>query len=152
LRAILFYDVVLWVHIVAVLVAFGGTFWYPVWFHILQSWEPAQRASFHRGQGVLGKFVISPFLLLIIVAGAYLASDRDYWSEVWVTVPFVIAIVLGGLGGAYFAPRENKLAELAAAGGGAEYDRLFVQVRNVGYAAMLLVLVAAFLMVTKLGA
>jgi hypothetical protein len=152
LTAILFYDVVLWVHIVAVLVAFGGVFWYPVWFGIVERWEPAQRANFHRAQATFGKYVISPFLLLIILAGAYLASDRDYWSEVWVTVPLVIAIVIGGLGGAYFGPREDRLAALADGGGGAEYERLFVQVRNVAYLAMLLVLVAAFFMVTKLGA
>src|SRR5690242_6427785 len=147
MTAILFYDVVLWVHIVAVLVAFGGVFWYPVWFRIVEQWEPVQRAKFHRAQGTFGRFVISPFLLLIILAGAYLASDRDYWSEVWVTVPLVIAIVLGGMGGMYFGPREDKLAELADAGGGAEYERLFVQVRNVAYLAMLMVLVAAFFMV-----
>jgi hypothetical protein len=150
--AIVFYDVVLWVHVVAVVVAFGGVFTYPVWFGILRSWEPAQRGLFHRAQATLGKWVISPFLLLVILAGAYLASDRDYWSEVWVTVPLVIAIVLGGLGGAYFSRREDKLAELADAGGGPEYDRLFGEVRNVSYVAMFLVLVAAFFMVTKLGA
>src|SRR4051812_9494911 len=149
--AVQFYDVVLWVHIVAVVTAFGGTFWYPVWFEVLKGWDPAARANFHRAQGMLGRFVISPALLVIILAGAYLASDRDYWSETWVTVPLVIAIVLGGLGGAYFAPRENRLAELADGGGGAEYEGLFTQVRNVGYVAMVLVLVAAFFMVTKLG-
>jgi hypothetical protein len=152
ITGILFYDVVLWVHIVAVLIAFGGVFTYPVWFGMIQRWQPTERAMFHRAQATLGKFVISPFLLLIILAGAYLASDRDYWSEVWVTVPLVIAIILGGMGGAYFGPREDRLAELADVGGGAEYERLFVQVRNVAYLAMLLVLVAAFFMVTKLGA
>ena len=152
MTAILFYDVVLWVHIVAVVVAFGGVFWYPVWFGIVERWDPPQRALFHQAQATFGKYVISPFLLLIILAGAYLASDRDYWSEVWVTVPLVIAIVIGGLGGAYFGPREDRLAELAKAGGGAEYERLFAQVRNVAYLSMLLILVAAFFMVTKLGA
>ena len=152
MTAILFYDVVLWVHVVAVLVAFGGVFWYPVWFRIVRDWEPVDRARFHRAQATFGKFVISPFLLLLVIAGAYLASDRDYWSEVWVTVPLVIAIVIGGLGGVFFGPREEKLAELAGSGGGAEYERIFAQVRNVGYLSMVLILVAAFFMVTKLGA
>ena len=52
------------------------------------------------------------------------------------------------LGGAYFGPREERLSELAE---GPDYDRLFAQVRTVSYAAMLLVLVAAFFMVTKPG-
>ena len=152
MTAILFYDVVLWVHIVAVVVAFGGIFWYPVWFGIVASWDMPARAKYHRAEGVFGKYVITPGLLVVILAGAYLASDRDYWSEVWVTVPLVIAIVLGGLGGVFFGPRADRLAELADAGGGAEYERLFVQVRNVGYLGLLLILVAAFFMVTKLGA
>jgi uncharacterized membrane protein len=84
--AVQFYDVVVWVHVIAVVTAFGGTFWYPVWFHILKGWDPPARASFHRAQGLLGRFVISPALLVIILAGAYLASDRDYWSETWVLV------------------------------------------------------------------
>jgi hypothetical protein len=150
--AIIFYDVVLWLHIVAVVVAFGGVFTYPVWYSVIQRWDAPQRAGFHRAQALIGKFVISPGLLVIILAGAYLASDRDYWSEVWVTVPLIIAIVLGGLGGAYFGPREDKLAELAQAGGGPEYDRIFVQLRTVSYGSMFLILVAAFFMATKLGA
>jgi hypothetical protein len=149
MTAILFYDVVLWVHVVAVLIAFGGVFTYPVWFAAAARAEPAQRIWFHRVQGTIGKFVITPFLALIILAGAYLASDRDYWGEVWVIVPLIIAIVLGALGGAYFGPREDRLTEL---GQGPEYDRLFAQVRSVSYGAAVLVLIAAFFMVTRLGA
>jgi hypothetical protein len=150
--AITTYNVVLWVHITAVVVGLGGVFTYPVWFGIVRSWEPAQRAGFHRAQAAIGRFVISPGLLVIILAGAYLASDADVWSKVWVTVPLIIAIGLGALGGVYFGPKEDRLAALADAGGGAEYDRLFAQVRNVSYGAMLSILVAAFFMVTKLGA
>ena len=144
--ALQFYDVVLWVHIGAVVVAFGGVFTYPVWFSMVRGWNPDQRGAFHAAQSRIGQFVISPGLVVIIAAGAYLASDRHYWSESWVTVPLIIAILLGALGGVYFAPRERRLGELRQ---GPEYDGLFVQVRNVSYAAMLLVLIAAFFMVVK---
>ena len=77
---------------------------------------------------------------------------RDLWSEVWVTIPFVIAILLGAIGGAYVNPREKRLAELAEGGGGGDYDRVLGQVRTATYGGMALVLVAAFFMVTKLGA
>jgi uncharacterized membrane protein len=146
-----FYDVVKWIHIMAVVIAFGGAFTYPVWFSFLRRAAPGERAFFHQAQAFLGQWVISPGLLVIVLAGVYLASDRHYWSKAWVTVPFVIAIILGGLGGAYFGPREKRLAELAAAGGGAEYTRLFAQVRNVTYVALALVLIAAYMMVTKVG-
>jgi uncharacterized membrane protein len=150
--AILFYDVVKWIHVMAVVVAFGAAFTYPVWFTFVSRAPTEQRAFFHRTQAFIGQWVISPGLLVIVVAGIYMASDRDLWSEAWVTVPFVIAIILGGLGGMYFGPKEKRLAELAAGGGGQEYTQLFAQVRNVTYVALALVAIAAFMMVTKVGA
>jgi uncharacterized membrane protein len=149
--AVLFYDVVKWVHIMAVVVAFGGAFTYPVWFGRVRRAAPAERAFFHQAQAFLGQRVISPGLLVIVLAGAYLATDRHYWSKVWVTVPLIIAIVLGGLGGAFFGPKEKRLAELAADGAGPEYERVAGQVRTVTWVAIALVLIAAYMMVTKVG-
>ena len=150
--AVTFYDVVLWIHIAGVVIAFGGIFTYPVWFSHVGRAPAATRAGFHRGQAKIGKYVISPGLLVILLAGAYLASDRDLWSEVWVSIPLVILFILGGLGGAYFGPREERLATLAEAGDEAAYRPLFAQVRTVSYVGMALVLIAMFFMVTKLGA
>jgi uncharacterized membrane protein len=149
--AILFYDVVKWIHVMAVVVAFGGAFTYPVWFRFLRPAAPAERAFFHRVQAFLGRWVISPGLLVILIAGVYMTSDRNYWSKPWVSVPLLILVVLGGLGGMFFGPKEQRLAELAAEGGGAEYERVLVQVRNVTYVAIALVTIAALMMVTKLG-
>ena len=150
--AITFYDVVLWVHIMAVVVAFGGTFAYPLSLAYLQRMPVGQRAGFHRMQALIGQRLIGPSSVVILLAGAYMATDRDLWSEVWVTVPLVILIVLGGLGGAFFGPREEKLAALAEAGDDAAYQPVLRQLLTVGYVSLALVLVAAFFMVTKLGA
>jgi len=147
--AVTFYDVVKWVHIMAVVVAFGGAFTYPVWFGFVRRAAPGERVFFHRAQAFLGQWVITPGLVVIILAGAYMATDRDLWAEPWVTVPLVIAIIIGGLGGAYFGPRENRLAELAEGGGGAEYDEVSAQVRNVTWLALFLVALAAYFMVAK---
>src|SRR3954469_14478874 len=147
--AVTFYDVVKWIHIMAVVIAFGAAFTYPVWFTFVSRAPSDQRAFFHRTQAFIGQWVISPGLLVLVVAGIYMASDRHYWSKPWVTVPFVIAIILGGLGGAYFGPREKRLAELAAEGGGPEYERVSGQVRTVTWVAIALVLIAAYMMVTK---
>ncbi len=150
--AITFYDVVLWVHVMAVVVTFGITFTYPLWFAYLQRASAAERAGLHGLQATIGKRIIAPGTLVILLAGAYLASDRDLWGEVWVVVPLIILIILGGLGGAYFGPREERLAVLARDGDQTGYRQLLGQVRTVGYASSALVLVAAFFMVTKLGA
>jgi uncharacterized membrane protein len=149
--AVLFYDVVKWIHIMAVVIAFGALFAYPVWFTQVMRASTSERAFFHRTQAFIAQWLISPGLLVLVVAGIYLASDRDLWSKAWVTVPFVIAIIIGGLGGMYFGPREKRLAELSASGGGAEYTKLFTQVRNVTYVALALIAIAAYMMVTRVG-
>src|SRR3954447_19833868 len=151
LFAVTFYDVVKWIHIMAVVIAFGAAFTYPVWFRFVMRAPTDQRAFFHRTQAFIGQWVISPGLLVIVLAGGYMATDRDYWSKVWVTIPLIIAIGLGALGGVFFGPKEKQLAELSAAGGGPEYTRVFTQVRNVTYVALALVAIAAYMMVTKLG-
>ena len=93
--------------------------------------------------------VVNPAGSLALLAGVYLASDRSYWSEVWVSVPLVILIVLLGITGAYFIPRQERLAELAEAGGGPEYAALAAQVARVAFASAGLVVVAIFFMVAK---
>jgi len=140
--AIVFYDVVLSIHVMAVVAAFGVWFAYPLLV------APGDAAA-HRAQVRVARLVVTPAGALALLAGVYLASDRSYWSEVWVSVPLLILIVLMGLTGAYFVPRQQRLAELAEAGGGAEYTALAVQVSRVAFAAAGLVVVAIFFMVAK---
>ena len=149
--AVSFYDVVVWAHVSSAIIAFGALFAYPALFLVARSADPAARAVVHRGQVAIGRYVTLPGLLALFLFGAYLATDRGLWDEVWVTIPVTIWLVLGGLGSGYVLPRERRLAELAAAGGGAGYDRTFAQVRLATYAGLVLVLVAAFFMITKLG-
>jgi hypothetical protein len=140
--AIVFYDVVLSIHVMAIVAAFGVWFAYPL---LVVGGD----AAAHRAQARVARMVVNPAGTLALLAGVYLASDRSYWSEVWVSVPLVILIVLMGLTGAYFAPRQQRLAELADAGGGPEYTALAAQVARVAFLAAGLVVVAIFFMVAK---
>jgi len=151
--ALALYDVVLFVHVTAVVVAFGAVFTFPLWFALAERAEPAQRAILHRLQATIDSRVVGFGLLVVVLAGAYMASDRDLWAEPWVGGPLLIAIVVGGLAGGVLAPRERRLAELAEAGpaGAAEYASQVALVKRVGALAGLLGLVAIFLMVTKVG-
>jgi uncharacterized membrane protein len=150
-----FYGVVLSVHIMAVVVAFGISFAYPVFKPWARRTHPGSMPVIHDMSERLGKVVMSPAMVVVLICGIYLASDARVWNEVWVSVPLVILIVIGGLGGAYFAPKERQLATLAKRdleGGGtlsAEYDELFQQVSVVAYANCALVLIAIFFMAAK---
>lgn len=151
--AVLFYDVVLAVHVAAIVLAFGVTFAYPILFPFLGRNHPQALGPMHDAQERIGKFLITPGAVLALITGIYLASDRDLFGEVWVQVPMGILIVLLGLGGAYFAPQERRAAELArSAPGSPEYLAIAQQIAKVGALAAVLVLVAIFFMVAKPGA
>ena len=160
--AIYFYDVVLAVHIMAVVAAFGVIFAYPIIGVYVTREQPRFLPVMHTVQERLGRFLITPAATLALIAGFYLASDRDYMGKVWVIVPLIILIALMGLGGAFFAPRERRAHELAARDVAAagpdgpvalspEYQALSAQIAKVGALSSVLVLVAIFFMAAKPG-
>ena len=151
--AIRFYDVVLSVHVMAVMVAFGAIFAYPVVVPWLRARNPGSMVVVHEVQRRVGGKLIAPVGGVALLAGAYLASDAHVWSEVWVGVPLVILLVILGVGGAVLTPMEKRAATLAAAGTDApEYDAVYRRILRTYEALGAGVLVAIFFMVTKLGA
>jgi hypothetical protein len=162
--AVTFYTFALAVHIAAVVIAFGVTFAYPVMYAVGIRAEPRSMPGMHRIQDAVGKRVISPFLGLALLAGIYLASKLHTWSDFYVQWGLVVIVLLGALGGAYFAPRERRLAELAErdlaaadpqAGGfafGSEYKALRQQVFFVNLAANVLILLTIYFMTAQTGA
>jgi uncharacterized membrane protein len=158
--AITFRDVVLTVHILAVVVAFGVAFAYPVIDAQVRRTSPGDLAALHRLHVAVARLVITPAMTVVLLAGLYLAT-RDPWSlgDPWISATFAILIVLFGLIGAVLTPTDVRLAELAerdrAAGGGgpcADYEREARKAALLGGLALLLVVVAIFLMVAKPGA
>jgi hypothetical protein len=68
------YEVVLAIHIMAVVVAFGVTFAYPIMFAVGARNEPRSLPLLHRIEYTIERYLINPGLLLVIIAGIYLAS------------------------------------------------------------------------------
>jgi hypothetical protein len=164
LVAVTFYTFALAVHIAAIVIAFGVTFAYPVMYAVGIKSEPRSMPGVHRIQDSVGKFVISPFLGLALLAGIYLASKLHTWSDFYVQWGLGVILLLGALGGAYFAPRERRLAELAERDVGSgdatasgftfsdEYKALRKQVFSVNLAANVLVLLTIYFMTAHTGA
>jgi uncharacterized membrane protein len=158
---ITFYNLVLFVHISAAVIAFGGTFTYGLVQGLVM--RPGQRPHvpfWHRVQHEVGNKLITPAAIVILVAGIYLAAAGNYdFGKSFVTIGTVIIVALLGLGHAFFSPTELRAVEaaerdIAAAGDGevvlgAEYQALAKRLAAVGIAANVLVLVAIFVMVIK---
>lgn len=152
------YDVVLTIHILAVVVAFGVVFAYPVIDTFVRGTGQANLPALHRLHVLLANRVITPAMTVVLLAGLYLALDRFSLGDPWIGATFAILIVLFGVTGGVLTPADRRLAELAerdlSAGGGpsADYERERRKADLIGGVALALVVVAIFLMVAKPGA
>jgi hypothetical protein len=108
------FEVVLAVHIMAVVVAFGVTFAYPIMFAVAARHDPRALPLMHRVEYTIERTLINPGLLLVILAGIYLASKGHFWSDFFVQWGLGAAIVIGALVGAVMIPTAKR-AETAAA-------------------------------------
>ena len=155
--AVTFYDVVLTVHILGVVIAFGVVFAYPVIDAQVRRASPGDLAALHRLHVVLARRVITPAMTVVLLAGLYLAIDRWSLGDPWISATFAILFVLFGLTGAVLTPTDLRLAELAERDGGtggapsADYGREARKAALFGGLALALVGVAIFLMVAKPG-
>ena len=86
-------------------------------------------------------------MVVVLLAGIYLATDADAWSEGWVSGGFVGMILLFGIAGVSTG-WQRKAAQLATTSDPA-YDDLARRLNTAAVAAMVLVVVVLFLMVVK---
>ncbi len=149
LAAIRLYDVVLWLHITAVVTAFGALFAYPVFLSVNAKAPVTQRATFHRLQIAFSKRITGPAIGVILLAGIYLATVADLWAETWVTVPFVLLFVIAGLGATVLRRGEERLAATSEAGDETGYTSALATVRLWTYVLLALIVIAIFLMTAK---
>jgi hypothetical protein len=79
-----FYDVILGVHVMAVVVAFGVTFAYPIMFAVGARHGARSLPLLHRIEYTIERFLVNPGLVVVLAAGIFLASDGHHWSELFV--------------------------------------------------------------------
>ena len=151
------YKIALFLHILAVVLAFGPTFGYGILFSVLPD-HPRSTPALLAGIQKIDRYLVSPGLIVVLLAGIYLliASD-DAWSgsDAFVTVGFLAIIVLFGLQHAFFRPQTAKARELAErdlkAGDtlSAEFEEVSKRLGTVGPIAGLIVVVTIFFMSYK---
>lgn len=151
------YKIALFLHILAVVLAFGPTFGYGILFSVLPNYPRAAPALL-TGIQRIDRYLITPGMVVVLLAGVYLiiASD-DAWdgSEAFITVGFVAIIALFGLQHGFFRPQTAKakaLAERDLKTGdtlGEEFDEVSRRLGSVGPIAGLIVVVTIFFMSYK---
>jgi uncharacterized membrane protein len=159
---------VLAIHILAVVIGFGSVFAYPVLFAAAARHEPSVVPWLLRTRQRLGRYLVNPGLLVVVIAGIYLASKLDQWSKFYVGWGIIAAVVLGALEGSYIVRPAGRLATLAErdlaatavpAGGrrtsatwSPEYAAGIRRFTLIGNAMALIVVLTVFFMSIQLGA
>jgi uncharacterized membrane protein len=156
LATITAYFVGKFIHVLAVVLAFGPTFGYGFFVGFADTKAPAAVPAVHRAANMANLFLVTPGMIVVLAAGIYLMVKGDYdASESWITVGFIAIIALFGLVHAFFLPQGRKAVAIAerdlAAGGelSAEYRAVSARIARVGQLAGLIVAVAIFFMVVK---
>jgi uncharacterized membrane protein len=151
------YKIALFLHILAVVLAFGPTFGYGILFSVLPD-HPRATPALLSGIQRIDRFLVTPGMVVVLLAGIYLliASD-DAWdgSEAFITVGFIAILALFGLQHGFFRPQTAKakaLAERDLKAGDTlseEFDEVSQRLAKVGPIAGLIVVITIFFMSYK---
>lgn len=151
------YKIALFLHILAVVLAFGPTFGYGFLFSVVPQYPRAVPAIL-TGIQRIDRYLITPGMVVVLLAGIYLivASD-DVWdgSEAFVAVGFLAIIALFALEHGFFVPQTRKALQLAERDLekgdtlSPEFEALSQRIGQVGGIAALIVVVAIFFMSYK---
>jgi uncharacterized membrane protein len=151
------YKIALFLHILAVVLAFGPTFGYAFFFSVAPQYPRATPAILAGVQKV-DRYLVNPGMVVLLLAGIGLLSASDgAWSgsDAFVVVGFIAIIALFGLQHGFFQPkvREAKaLAERDLEVGDTlspEFEALGQRIGQVGTLAGVIVVVTIFFMAYK---
>ena len=153
------YEIVLAVHVMAVVIAFGWTFALPVVFAVASKRDPRSLPVMHRIEYTVSRVILNPALVVVLGAGIYMASDGHHWGEFFVQWGIGAVLVIGALVGSLLIPAAKRAEEAARAdlegfsGGefqpGEAYRVATRRLNVIGSAASLLVLLTILFMVIK---
>jgi hypothetical protein len=151
------YKIALFLHILAVVLAFGPTFGYSLFFSVAPQYPRAVPAIL-AGVQRCDRYLVNPGMIILLLAGIYLMVASDsVWdgSEAFIVVGFIAIIGLFGLQHGFFQPQVRKAKELAERdlqSGDAmspEFDAISQRLGQVGTLAGLTVVVTVFFMTYK---
>jgi len=153
------YEIVLAVHVMAVVVAFGVTFAYPIMFAVTARSDPRALPLMHRVEYTIERTLINPVLGLVLIAGIFLASDGHHWGQFFVAWGVAAVVVIGAVVGSVLIPTSKRAEttaerDITASAGdpvemSEEYRALTRRLQVVGTLLSLLVLVTILFMVIK---
>ena len=149
------YKIALFLHILAVVLAFGPTFGYALLYSVMPQFPratPALLAGVHK----IDRYLVNPGMVVVLLAGIYLLADGPWEAgDTFISVGFLAILALFALQHGFFVPQQRRLTELAERDLKAgdtlsdEFMSLSERIGRVGTAAGLIVVITIFFMAYK---
>jgi hypothetical protein len=158
--AVTFYDVVVWLHVSAVVLAFGPTFAFGIYAALAARKYPRAMPAVLEGNIMVSRSMVTLGGIVILVTGLYLAGDVWEFSDFFVGWGILAILVLLGLVHSYFIPHDTRALRAAqrdieAAGPtgevelGDEFNRESGASARMGPIAGLIIILTIYVMVAK---
>ena len=157
--AVTFYNVVVWLHISAVVLAFGPTFAFGLYIALAQRKYPRAMPAIIESQIAISRSFVTLGGILIFITGMYLAGDVWEFGDFFVIWGLLATIALLGLAHGFFIPSDQRALRAAkrdieAAGPGevefsGEFNEVSGRSARVGPLAGLLVILTIYVMAAK---
>ena len=155
-----FYDVVLWIHITAVMTALGPAFAYAAIAAIAAKEGLRASLGVERAIFKLNMTGTTYGMVVILLSGLYVAGDRWSFGDFFVSWGVIAILVLFGIVHGYFLPRQRRLiagleAEADAAAGDAKVERsgelrtLDREIERMGIVAGIVIVLTIYVMTAK---
>jgi hypothetical protein len=151
------YRIGLFLHILAVVLAFGPTFGYAFLFSVAPQF-PRAVPGILAGIQRIDRYLVNPGMVILLLAGIYLLTASDgVWSggDAFIVVGWIAILGLFGLQHGFFQPQVRKLkaiAERDLQSGeelSPEFEAIGQRVGQVGSLAGLIVVITVFFMTYK---
>jgi len=144
-----FYDVIVFFHITAVLLAFGPTFAYGAFFATAGRTNPAALPTIGRVVVMWSRIATRLGLVVILITGLYLVDDRWDFADFFSSWGIVAVLILFALSQWYFIPTTQRFVDAAEAGRQDEVAAIAASQQKVGPVAGIIVILTMYVMTAK---
>ena len=117
------YTVVVALHIIAVIAAYGLPVSAPLVVPYVRRNHPDALPGLHAAQHFVNNAITGPFTVLVLAFGIYLATDGDRWGDPFVAIGIGAIAIIAVVGGGVVVPAVKALAALDPRS--PEYDRVY---------------------------
>jgi predicted integral membrane protein DUF2269 len=111
--AVTFYNVVVWLHISSVVIAFGPTFAFGVYFAVGARKYPRSIPAILETQSVIQRSMTTIGGILVLLTGFYLAGKAWDFSDFFIVWGIIAIVALLGLVHGFFLPNDARALSVA---------------------------------------